>query len=369
MVNSKILTYSVEDVDVLNLDSELELYFSGLCKEYVMQIGIKKERDSESEQYYNTYYDILRTPDFKDSSRLLKPSHGIQKIGSPHNKKCRFCGRDESNTSFTKIAHVFPECIGNMVLASNYECDECNQFFGNTIENEFANYFSLYHSIMQISGKNGKPKCCFKVPCSTRNDTCMKYCVRIEFQDDTPSISLCEDVDKKYINLSNNSIQISKPIGKHCPIAVFKAIVKMAITVMPTEELSLFSGTIKWLLEKNHSNIFNKKLLVRYKMIPGFNVTKFPHYILYRRKKTVWNKPYMLLNLTYGCFSLFVEIPRDNDCSSNDGIKALPFPPISFYTSTEGIWDLSYSESPENCMQNIILSFNDMKPFTLPKEK
>ena len=94
-----------------------------------MQKGIKEEIDFELEQYYDKYYDILRTPDFDDKSRLLKPKHRIQTIGTPINKKCRFCVKDESETTFSKIAHVFPECIGNIVLASNYECDDCNQFF------------------------------------------------------------------------------------------------------------------------------------------------------------------------------------------------------------------------------------------------
>ena len=334
-----------------------------------MQKGIKEEIDFELEQYYDKYYDILRTPDFDDKSRLLKPKHRIQTIGTPINKKCRFCGKDESETTFSKIAHVFPECIGNIVLASNYECDDCNQFFGNTIENEYANYFNLYHSIMQIKGKNGKPRCCYRVPCSKRSDTCGKYCVKFGCKDGKPYLEHCREVGEEYVKKVNNSIQISKPIGRHCPIAVFKDIVKMAITVMPIEELPLFSSTIEWLLEKNHSNIFNKQLLVRYKMIPGFNVTKYPHYCLFRRKKTVWDKPYMLFNLTYGCFSLFVEIPRDRDCIKHDNIMSLPFPPIPFYTSTEGVWDFSDTISQDNCMHSITLSYDDIKSLAAPDEK
>lgn len=105
----------------------------------------------------------------------------------------------------------------------------------------------------------------------------------------------------------------------------------------------------------------NKKLLVRYKVIPGFNVTKYPHYVLFRRKKDVWNKPYMLFNLTYGCFSLFVEIPRDADNSSNYEFKNMPFPPIPFYTSAEGTWDMSNQEMPKNYRISITLSLDSTK--------
>lgn len=201
-----------------------------------MKIGIKEEFDDKLLQYYEKYYDILRTPDFDDESRLLKPRHGIQIIGPSKNKKCRFCGKDERETKFTKIAHAFPECIGNSVLATNYECDECNQYFGNTIENQYAKFFSLYHSIMQIKGKGGTPKCCYKVPCSKRTELCGKDCVEIGLKDNQLYIKNCKNISEDYVKVNNNSIRISKPIGKHCPIAVCKAIVKMAITVMPIEE-------------------------------------------------------------------------------------------------------------------------------------
>lgn len=323
-----------------------------------MHIGIK---DTYALQYYESFYDILRTPDYNNKSRLLKPEHGIQTIGSPKDKRCRFCGKGENEVSFGNTAHVFPESIGNAVLASNYECDDCNQFFGNTIENEYGNFFSLYHSIMQIRGKSGVPKCGYKVPCSKRTDKCVKYCVNISWIDNKLCAAECKEVSNQYVKRSDHKITISKPIGKCCPIAVFKAIVKMAITVMPIEELSLFTNTINWIRNPEHFNIYNdKKLLVRYQMIPGFNVTKYPHYLLFRRKNTIFDKPYMLFNLTYGCFSLFIEIPRDSDRSSNSEFEKMPFPLIPFYTSEPGIWDLSNNETPQGMKHSITLNFSSM---------
>lgn len=151
---------------------------------------------------------------------------------------------------------------------TNYECDVCNEFFGDTIENEYANFFSLYHSIMQIAGKNGVPKCKYKVPCDKRTEDCAKYCVEVFFKDNMPCIRKCREVGNEYLLLSNNSLTISKPVGRCCPIAVFKTIIKMAISVMPVEELHLFSSVITWICEPKHSNFYkNKKLLVRYKII------------------------------------------------------------------------------------------------------
>lgn len=105
-----------------------------------MQIGINEKIEPEILKYYESFYDILRTPDFNSNSRLLKPLHGIHTLGNSKNKKCRFCGKGEKEVRFDKIAHVFPEAIGNHVLASNYKCDACNEYFGKTIENEYANF-------------------------------------------------------------------------------------------------------------------------------------------------------------------------------------------------------------------------------------
>lgn len=330
-----------------------------------MQIGIKEDFNQNTIQYYDLYYDLLPTPNYDDKSRLLIPKQGIKSIGNSSTKECRFCHKSEPEVSFKKIAHVFPESIGNSVLYSNYECDSCNQFFGDTIENEYGNFFSLYHSIMRIKGKKGIPRCSYKIPCALRTDKCSKYCIDIDFKNSIPFVRQCKEVGSQYINYSNNSITISKPTGKHCPIAVFKAIVKMAISVMPSNELCGFSEVINWLLEPEHRNFYNnKKLLVRYKMIPGFNVTKYPHYALYRRKRIVWNKPYILFNLTYGCFSLFVEIPRDYDTIPNSEFLNMPFPEIPFYTSFEGVWDLSQKSGNTDFMHSVTLAFDNARECT-----
>lgn len=107
----------------------------------------------------------------------------------------------------------------------------------------------------------------------------------------------------------------------------------MAISVMPVEELHLFNNVIKWIREPEHSDFYKyKKMLLRHKMIPGFNLTKYPHYILFRCKKDGWSKPYMLFNLAYGCCSLLIEVPRGSDNSANTEFEYVPFPPIcQFY--------------------------------------
>lgn len=329
-----------------------------------MNIGIRNDIEREPVGYYESNYDILRTPNFVDKTRLLKPEHGLSYLGNPAHKVCRFCGKSEPEVSFKKVAHAFPESIGNKALATYYECDTCNCFFGKTIEEEYGKFFSLYHSIMMESGKDGKRQCNFKIPCDKRTKDCMKYCVRIGYSGSRSVINACKNVGRDFVELGADSIRISAPVGKCSPIAVYKALVKMAITVMPIEEVEGFSNAIDWILNPKHENFYCKKpLLIKYQMIPGFSVTKYPHYFLYRRKRDVWNVPYMLFNLTYGCFSLLIEVLWDGESKENAGSNAferLVFPPIPFYTAQSGVWDMSEPEVPKGMKHSVILSFGGM---------
>ena len=326
-----------------------------------MEIGIKETVDIDVCCFYNQKYDVLPTPDSNNETRLLKAKHGLKILGDPYRKVCRCCGKKEPEVSFKKIAHAFPEAIGNKALATYYECDVCNDFFGRTIENDYCNYFSLFHSVMVKSGKGGKRECKFKVPCEKRTANCSNSCVRIEYINNNPCIYRCENVSEKYVELKDNCLKISKKTGKCCLIAVFKTLVKMAITVMPEKEIHTFSNVIKWILEEEHNNYYiSKPLLIRYQMIPGFNVTRYPHFVLYRRKSGVLDVPYMLFQLTYSCFSLLIEVPNDYEakCISNLKFATLPFPYVPFYTSEEGVWNMSETGNSEGDYQRINLSFD-----------
>lgn len=331
-----------------------------------MNIGVNRNIEPRKSAFYHTYYDVVYTPNFNNQTRLLKPEHGIRKIGYQKKKKCRFCHKSEPEVPFKKIAHIFPESIGNKALASLYECDYCNDHFGRTIENDYGNFFLYYHAVAGIRGKRGIPRIKSKTGVYDADGNFIPdYELYWESIDGELCLIVISRIPIEERQTYPDSIQLEEMHPDCCPIGVFKALVKMAISAMPFTELSLFDHTIEWLLDTHNSNIFSpKKLLVRYAMIPGFNVTKYPHFVLYRRKRDVWNMPYMIFNLTYGMFSLLLEIPRDNDKNTMD-ISSIPFPPIPFHTSTEGCWDLSDKVLREDFNHSIILQFGgNMKDIT-----
>nr|WP_297767890.1 HNH endonuclease [uncultured Butyrivibrio sp.] len=331
-----------------------------------MRIGVKSANNLIDPRlmFYETNYDILPTPNFLDKTRLLKAEHGITYLGNRNKKECRFCGKRVPETTFRKIAHAFPESIGNKTLASYYECDSCNEKFGETIENDYATFFQFYHSVSGIKGKDKIPK--FKSKeCFIDSDGNKIPLFEMYWDNDNGMQALkVISNSKDAINAEKKTISFSQLVGKCCPIAVYKTLVKMAITVMPSIEVQYFSEAIRWILDENHENIFEPfKLLVRYEFIPGFNVPKCPYFAVYRRKNTVWKYPYMLFHLTYGCFSLLIEIPRDND-SRDYSIETIPMPPIPFYAYETCEWDLSEKKLKDGFEHSIQLSFDVIQDIT-----
>lgn len=96
------------------------------------------EQAKENIAFYMEKYDItryeLKTENIRNEDKKY--------IGNKHERMCRFCGKTKGETTFKKVAHAIPELIGNKVLISFEECDECNKIFSK-LENELANFLIL----------------------------------------------------------------------------------------------------------------------------------------------------------------------------------------------------------------------------------
>src|SRR3954449_8349952 len=86
---------------------------------------------------------------------ILKPGKRQPMVGDRQNRQCRFCGRPPEAT-FRTDAHAIPEALGNRTLLTAHEWDDCNQFFGRTIENDFGNWSKPMRTLALVRGKGGK---------------------------------------------------------------------------------------------------------------------------------------------------------------------------------------------------------------------
>lgn len=138
---------------------------------------------------------------------------------------CIFCGA-RGKAYFTQKAHAISESLGNKNLIQNEECDKCNSFFGEHIENHFAEYLKLFRSMYRVKGKNGF----------------IEQEGAFEFKND--SFSIISDSIKEQNNCLTVDIKSSNNI---CKQTLYKSLTKYAISLIGNNYSDFFEDTISWL--------------------------------------------------------------------------------------------------------------------------
>ena len=128
-------------------------------------------------------------------------------------KKCRFCKKTKPEASFKRKAHTFPNFMGNKELLSLDECDECNSFFGNTIERDAAEFFLPHRALFGIEGKGGKKQ--FRT-----HDRALSFGHSLVNGKQCLVIIAHTEEANKYIIENQNGLKISTPSRPYVPVAV-----------------------------------------------------------------------------------------------------------------------------------------------------
>ena len=229
-------------------------------------------------------------------------------------RKCRFCGKMEPDVKFEKVAHTIPHFIGNRTLKSLYECDNCNEKVFSPMESHFSRFMGLYHVLSHVS-KGGK------VPTyKTNSNGKSQIIVGDEWTDiyclEDEAISYKHDIEKKSITISSKRSYI--------PIAVYKLFVKMALSIMPEEEMNYCQMTLAWLMNGNISLPHSYMIVRVYESLLPCN----GKCMIYKRKtKCIDNVPGYLFGLSYNNIFIQNYIPLCDDDKTLHGSITMPFIP------------------------------------------
>ena len=223
-------------------------------------------------------------------------------LGCKENRICRFCGKSSPDVTFKSVAHAIPEFTNNKYLIAYYECDKCNHKFSRLLENSMANFMNLYHTLSQVIGKKGVPS--FR----TIKEKKSKISIGKKYLEIEDHIEDCITT----LNEKDKTIIFESTKASYVPIAVYKCLVKMALTIMPDNELHNFSCALEWINEEDHNKSkFNVKPLPLYfSFAPGIKPLTFTSCFLLKRNENPTNQvPYMLFILAYGNFVFQIHIP------------------------------------------------------------
>lgn len=261
--------------------------------------------------------------------RLVDPNIGLLPTDKRYlrdraAKTCRFCRKSEPEVKFTQETDALPEATGNKSLITDYECDTCNDKFGRGIDTEFGKWSKPLRTFYQVRGKDGVPTLKREGPTGWR----------IELKQDGFVFQQHEDNPVVDVDEANDRVTIEVPIDRHVPIAVFKAFVKMALSLLPGAEVEDFKLTFQWLQETIHTRPFHPDIArLYYTFTPGPRPFEGVTTFLFIRKETAPPLPHCVFVIAFGneCYQMFVPCPVKD--RALDGTKVqMPILPTPYHS-------------------------------------
>lgn len=269
-------------------------------------------------------------------------------------KRCRFCGRVLDASHFSKEAHAISISLGNTKFICADECDECNEQFGKTLENDITNFFQVFLSIYQVPKRNGKERQVsgrnFEMKMSNEPHPFSDLpLLRFHLHDWKDESISAEDVTElmKDFDLTNKTF---------VPQNIYKAICKYALSLMPHSATLHYQKTIEWI----HSDSYESKL-------PSIKFASFdrkgnePIMVLFLRNTSSDEYPLCVASLCVANIHMFYVLPF---CDESKGSEVDNFQFTAFWKQfTKATADLDcYFDSELSNTQRIGFKFDfDLK--------
>lgn len=264
--------------------------------------------NEDSMRFFEENYKVIARGNFSRGEKHL--------ISTGKSRTCRFCCESEPKTTFKNESHAIPECLGNHQLILLDECDACNKYFSENLEDHLDKYTKPYRIAGQIMGKRGIPSYKSK---NKKN--------RIDF-DGTPTVKTEAGENFFTVDHEARTITINFHQEPHIPLAVYKSLVKIAISVIEDEnELTAFALTSYWLLHARGSYSIISPAILMETFIPGPRPIEGVSFTLFRKKAEELNVPYAIFVIGFGNIVFQIIVPSMHDMEKSITLE-MPFMPI-----------------------------------------
>ncbi|WP_243999711.1 HNH endonuclease [Methylobacterium sp. J-088] len=244
----------------------------------------------ESMSFYMKHYDLKFWRIAPDEPKII--------LGRANENQCRFCRKTAPEVKFKNIAHAIPEALGNNTIFTRYECDDCNQLFGNTIENDFGNWFLPRKVFAGLRGKN-------KYPTFKSRDKKS----RIDWSDQGMHVDHQEDSDFFVVDEINKTLQFDMDVPSYVPSNVWKTFIKMGISLVEDEKYRYFGDAVAWLMGSLRPEEIVRTLPIQSYTMPGPSRASSIIVSMLYRNNDYLKLPYAMLVVHYGMQSFQINIP------------------------------------------------------------
>ena len=279
-------------------------------------------------------YDIVFSENLSDGNKIF--------IGSKENCKCRFCGKSEPEVAFKSIAHAIPESIGNSRIILLNECDQCNSYFSMSLEDSFDKYTKPYRLLFGIKGKK-------KVPSYKTRDKS----ARVDVQKKERLVKIDDDQQKIIKSESGNSLKVKFEREPYIPLNVYKALLKMALSVVDSKYLCQLEEHIRWLLQPDYDVCFFSPYYLVERLSYGASFNGDSYAMLFIRKQNIPQiNPFMIFFISFGSMTFQIPIPE-----SSETIASVPLFPIP---SEEPSDKFRYKQIVKDLSSNEVFKHDDL---------
>lgn len=196
-----------------------------------IRVYISKEEQPLADEFMKIYepyvYQGTRESNLSDSKKLKR-----------HTVQCRFCKRGRDEVTFKENTHLISRLIGNNGFYSIDECDNCNKLF-NPLETDLAASFGAERTFDHFlpdrkapGFESGNGKLGIK---KLSNDNIILH---------TKS-ETSEDIKVDYVA---GTADISMTTQPYCPESAFRALLKIALAILPYPDVPNYDDAFKFLL-------------------------------------------------------------------------------------------------------------------------
>lgn len=265
---------------------------------YIKQLSQLDKVPLEStdlERISSYLYDHYEVRTFSGDERL--------KIGIYNKAKrvCRFCGRSMPEAKFKQKAHAISESLGNKGLVCLEECDDCNKRFGSTIEQDVTHLFQFFLILKGIKGKNGSPTLQGDGISITNDQSSRPTIARDTL---VLKVKTMPDTHDPQEIAKFMSEQFSFSNVKYIPQNIYKCFCKYVLSVIGSEYLPYFKGTIDWI---NEPLTHHRLPPVWYYSVPNSSDT--PYLVVILRKHNSKEIPYCWAILNIAGYQYLFILP------------------------------------------------------------
>lgn len=218
-------------------------------------------------------------------------------------RTCRFCGGTQaSGAKFDKEAHAIPAALGNKYLKLSDECDECNEYFGNTTEPTLVELLNIQRVFLGIQSRGSLPTVQFSGGQMYHDDK--------QEEHKKLMVVVSDKISQDASGVLTTQLRSGKAI---VPQNFYRALSKIALSVIPEKELPSLTRTVRWVRYGESVGKPLPKIASAVLMLPPEPSAQI---VLYVRKQSHPTLPHVVCEFRLGCYMYVYVLPfSDRDSS------------------------------------------------------